>query len=435
VVGAGFGGLAVASELAGAAVSVTLVDRHHFNTFQPLLYQVATAGLNPGDIAYPVRAYVRHHPATDFRRGTVCGVDLDARVVCFEDGGTLGYDYLVLAAGASTNHFGVPGAVEHTRAIYTMEDALAVRGQIFDQLERAAAAALGTGGRGTGRSGTGGSGTGGSGTGGSELAGAVAAGLSVVVVGGGPTGIEMSGTLAELLAMELGTAYPDLARSEARVVLVEMGDRLLGAFHPRLGSYAARVLARLGVEVRLSETVSSIDPDKVTLESGEVIPCGLIVWAAGVGAGALASALPLERTRDGRIAVGSDLRVTGRTNVFAIGDMAGALGSDGALLPQLAQPAIQEGRHTGRQIRRLIEGLPTEDFRYHDKGIMATIGRRAAVAQLPGGIRLRGTTAWLAWLALHLVTLVGFRNRVSVLLNWAWRYLSWHRGTRVIVGG
>ncbi len=424
VVGAGFGGLAVASELAGAAVSVTLVDQHHFNTFQPLLYQVATAGLNPGDIAYPVRAYVKHHPATDFRLGTVCGVDLAKRRICFEDGGTLDYDYLVLAAGAATNHFGVPGAVEHTRAIYTMEDALAVRDQIFDQLERAAAIALGS---------TPGSDS--AGSRGSERDGAVTAELSVVVVGGGPTGIEMSGTLAELLALELGTAYPDLARSDARVVLVEMGDRLLGTFHPRLGHYAARVLARLGVEVRLSETVSSIDPDKVTLESGEVIPCGLVLWAAGVGAGALASALPLERTRGGRIAVGSDLRATGQANVFAIGDMAGALASDGALLPQLAQPAIQEGRHAGRQIRRLIEDLPTEDFRYHDKGTMATIGRRAAVAQLPGKIHLRGTTAWLAWLALHLVTLVGFRNRVSVLLNWSWRYLSWHRGTRVIVGG
>lgn len=413
VVGAGFGGLAVASELAGAAVSVTLVDRHHFNTFQPLLYQVATAGLNPGDIAYPVRAYVRHHPVTDFRRGTVSGVDFEARTIHFEDGGILEYDYLVLAAGAGINHFGVPGAVEHTRAIYTMEDALAVRGQIFDQLERAAAGAL----RGLGAEGS-----------------RTEGGLSIVIVGGGPTGIEMSGTLAELLGMELGTAYPTLDPSQARVLLIEMGDRLLGAFNPRLGRYAARVLTRLGVEIRLSETVASIEPDKVTLASGEVLPCGLVVWAAGVGASALALALELERTRDGRIVVGPDLRVRGTTNVFAIGDMAGATGPDGTLLPQLAQPAIQAGRHAGRQIRRLIEGLPTHDFRYHDKGTMATIGRRAAVAQLPGGIRLRGTPAWLAWLALHLFTLVGFRNRLSVLMNWAWRYLSWRRGTRVIVG-
>ncbi len=404
----------MASELARAAVSVTLVDKHHFNTFQPLLYQVATAGLNPGDIAYPVRAYVRHHPATDFRRGMVCGVDFDARLVRFEDGGTLGYDYLVLAAGAATNHFGIPGAVEHSRAIYTMEDALAVRAQIFDQLEQAAAAALAGG----------------------DPAGDAnpARGLTVVVVGGGPTGIEMSGTLAELFSMELGTAYPDLAPRQARVVLVEQGDRLLGAFHPRLGSYASKVLRRLGVEVRLSEAVASIDPDKVTLASGEAISCGLVVWAAGVGSGTLASTLPLEQVRGGRIAVGADLRVAGQANVFAIGDMAGVAGHDGSLLPQLAQPAIQQGRHSGIQIRRLVEGMPTEDFRYHDKGTMATIGRRAAVAQLPGRIRLRGTPAWLAWLALHLVTLVGFRNRVSVLLNWAWRYMSWSRGTRVIVG-
>lgn len=406
VVGAGFGGLAVATELAGAAVSVTLVDRHHFNTFQPLLYQVATAGLNPGDIAYPVRAYVKAHPATDFRRGTVRDVDFAARQVRFEDGGTLAYDYLVLAAGAATNHFGVPGAVEHSRAIYTMEDALAVRGRIFDQLERAAAGC-----------------------------GPVASSLTVVVVGGGATGIEMSGTLAELLSMELGGAYPDLSPDEARVVLVEQSDRLLGGFHPKLGRYAERVLRRLGVEIRLSEAVASIDPGKVTLASGEVFECGLVVWAAGVGAGPLAQALAVEKTKGGRLAVGADLRVAGQASVFAIGDMAGALAQPGgALLPQLAQPAIQGGRHAGRQIARLIEGQPTEPFHYKDKGIMATIGRRAAVAQLPGGIRLRGTPAWLAWLGLHLVTLLGFRNRVSVLLNWAWRYMFWRRGTRVIVG-
>ncbi len=430
VVGAGFAGLAVASELAGAAVSVTLVDRHHFNTFQPLLYQVATAGLNPGDIAYPVRSYVKAYPATDFRRGVVSGVDLGARVVCFEDGGTLGYDYLVLAAGATTNHFGVPGAVEHSRAIYTMEDALAVRSQIFNLLEAAAARTLD------------GSASGGSASGGS------AAGLTVVVVGGGPTGIEMSGTLAELLAMELGTAYPDLSPDEAQVMLVEQSDRLLAAFHPKLGRYAERVLRRLGVEVRLSQAVTSIEEGKVTLSSGEVIGCGLVVWAAGVGAGPLAASLDVTKAHGGRLAVGPDLRLVGQDSAFAIGDMAGALAepggsgrsaagsgrSGGALLPQLAQPAIQEGRHAGRQIRRLMEGLDTVPFAYHDKGTMATIGRRAAVAQLPGGIRLSGTAAWLAWLGLHLVTLVGFRNRASVLLNWAWRYASWHRGTRVIVG-
>lgn len=435
IVGAGFAGLAVASELAGAAVSVTLVDRHHFNTFQPLLYQVATAGLNPGDIAYPVRAYVKHHPATDFRRGLVSGVDFAARLVRFEDGGTLPYDFLVLAAGAATNHFGVPGAVENSRAIYTMEDALAVRSQIFDQLEGAAAGAGLRSSPAVERDSLA--------VGGTRPGGVPAGGLTIVIVGGGPTGIEMSGTLAELLSMELGSAYPDLSRQEARVVLVEMSDRLLGAFHPKLGRYAEGVLARLGVEVRLSQAVASIEEDKVTMASGEVIPCGLVVWAAGVGAGPLAAGLSVDKAKGGRLAVGPDLRLPGHASVFAIGDVAGVLaepggtllaGAGGALLPQLAQPAIQEGRHAARQIRRLIEGLPTEPFAYRDKGIMATIGRRAAVAQLPGGIRLRGTPAWLAWLALHLVTLVGFRNRVSVLLNWAWRYMSWQRGTRVIVG-
>lgn len=415
VVGAGFGGLAVAGELAGAPVDVVIVDRHHFNTFQPLLYQVATAGLNPGDIAYPVRSYVRRHPATDFRHGTVSGVDFTAKLVCFDDGGTLAYDYLVLAAGAANNHFGVPGAAEHTMATYTMEDVLAVRGRIFDQLERAAAC---------GPSG-----------GGPDDGGPDDGGLNVVIVGGGPTGIELAGTLAELYSMELCTAYPDLDPASARVVLVEQGERLLAAFNARLGRYAERVLHRLGVDVLLSRAVSSVEPGKVTLASGEVIECGMVVWAAGVGAGELAARLGLDSTQGGRIAVGSDLRVPGHPCVFAIGDMAAAAGRDGRPLAQLAQPAIQQGRHAARQIRLLVEGSPTEPFSYHDKGTMATIGRRAAVAQLPGGIRLRGTLAWLAWLALHLVTLIGFRNRVSVLLNWGWRYLSWRRGPRVIVGG
>ncbi len=406
IVGAGFAGLAAAGALSGAPVTTTIVDRHNYNTFQPLLYQVATAGLNPGDIAYPVRTYVRHHDKVRFREGIVTGVDWAAREVRCADGGVLPYDYLVLATGATTNYFGVEGASEHALAIYTLDDALHVRDRIFGQLERASAL------------------------------GAAEGALTVVVVGGGPTGVEMAGTLAELRAVALATSYRDVDPAMSKVVLVEQQDRLLGAFDERLSEYTHDELERRGVDVRLGTAVAKVADDHVVLGDGEHLRCGLVIWAAGVGPGELASTLDLDKTRGGRIAVDGDLRVHGTGAVFVAGDVAGStsVGSD-QLLPQLAQPAIQTGAHAGRQIARLVAGQSTQPFAYKDKGTMATIGRRSAVAELPGGIRLRGTAAWLAWLALHLVTLIGFRNRLSVLVNWAWRYVAWRRGPKVIVGG
>jgi NADH dehydrogenase len=405
VIGAGFSGLATCEALAKTDVDVVLVDRHNYNTFQPLLYQVATAGLDPGDIAYPVRAYGRTHPRFRFRQDVVTAVDLAARSISFAEGPPLTYDYLVLAAGAGTTYFGVTGAEAHARAIYTMEDAIAVRNVVTSSLERAAAHG--------------------------EREGE----LTVVIVGGGPTGVEMAGTLAELRQMQFATQYRELDPALSQILVVELQDRLLGAFHPKLGAYAARALRARGVEIRLSESVKEVRSDRVILGSGEEVPCGLTIWAAGVGPCALTEVLDLPKLR-GRIEVGSDLRVAGRDDVFVIGDMAAARAGDGeALLPQLAPAAIQEGRHVGRQIGRLLDGQPPLAFSYRDKGIMATIGRKAAVAQLPHGVRLRGTPAWLAWLGLHVVLLLGARNRASVLLNWAWRYLSWHNGSRVIAGG
>jgi NADH dehydrogenase len=405
VIGAGFGGLAACEALAGADLDIVLVDRHNYNTFQPLLYQVATAGLNPGDIAYPVRAYTGPHPHVRFRQDEVTNVDFSARTVLFKEGPELGYDFLVLAAGAGTTFFGVSGAAEHAKAIYTMEDAIAVRDMALASVERASGHGAGEG------------------------------DLTVVVVGGGPTGVEMAGAFADLRQMELSTQYRELDSSLSRLVLVEQQDRLLGAFHPKLSAYARRVLERRGVEVRCRESVKEVRPDQVVLGSGEVVACKLVIWAAGVGPCGLTEALSLPKAR-GRVEVGDDLRVKGFPDVFAIGDMAAARqGGEERALPQLAQPAIQEGRLVGEQIRRLLAGEATAPFRYKDKGIMATIGRRAAVAQLPGGLRLRGTPAWLAWLGLHIVLLTGVRNRTSVLLNWAWRYLSWRKGPRVIAGG
>ena len=405
VIGAGFAGLAVCEALAKVEVDIVVVDRHTYNTFQPLLYQVATAGLNPGDIAYPVRSYTRLHPHMRFRQDEVAAIDFASCAVSFREGPPLSYDFLVLAAGAGTTYFGVAGAKEHAKAIYTMEDAIAVRDMALASVERASSH------------------------------GADEGDLTVVVVGGGPTGVEMAGALADLRQMEFRTRYGEVDSSLSRIVLVEQQDRLLGAFHPKLSAYARRVLERRGVEVRSAESVKEVRSDQVVLGSGEVISCRLVIWAAGVGPCSLTEALDLPTVR-GRIEVGDDLRVKGLADVFAIGDMA-AVGSDGEgrPLPQLAQPAIQEGRLVGEQIRRLLAGQETVPFRYRDKGIMATIGRRAAVAELKGGVRLRGTLAWLAWLGLHIVFLVGVRNRTSVLLNWAWRYVSWGRGPKVIAGG
>lgn len=415
VLGAGFAGLAACEALfvtkgpdaaAAAGLEVVLVDRHTYNTFQPLLYQVATAGLNPGDIAYPVRSYLQRHHAMSFRHGTVAGVDFERRTVEFEEEGapSIGYDYLVVATGATTNFFGVDGAEDHSRAIYTMEDATRVRDDLSASLEDAATYGVRPG------------------------------ALTVVIIGGGATGVEMAGTLAELRGMDLHRSYPGIDPSEARIVLVEMQDRLLTSFGTRESEYALGALASRGVEVRLRTEVKAVGADHVVLGDGEVLACGMVIWSAGVSAGPLASRLGVPQGRGGRIVVGSDLRLEAHPEVFVAGDVAApCLGGDD-LVPQLAQPAIQEGRHVGRQILRLEAGLATEPFSYRDKGIMATIGRRAAVAEFPNGLKLRGTLAWLAWLGLHVMFLVGFRNRFAVLLNWAWRYLWWRRGPRVIPG-
>lgn len=366
VIGAGFGGMRVCEALSDAEVDIVIVDRHNYSTFQPLLYQVATAGLNPGDIAYPVRSYARTHPNLRFRQDVVTAVDFAAQIVSFAEGPQLPYDYLVLAAGAGTTFFGISGAEQHAKAIYTMDDAMAVRDTVLSGVERASAH------------------------------GAKEGDLTVVIVGGGPTGVEMAGALAELRQMEFATHYTDLDTSLSRIVLIEMQDRLLGAFHPKLSTYAASVLGHRGVEVRCGEGVKEVFADRAVLASGEVVRCGLVIWAAGVGPCPLTAALDLAKVR-GRIVVGDDLRVLGHANVFAIGDMAAA-GEGAAMLPQLAQPAIQEGRHAGEQIRRLMAGEATTAFCYRDKGIMATIGRRAAVAELPAGIRLRARPpGWRGW--------------------------------------
>jgi NADH dehydrogenase len=405
VIGAGFGGLEVARHLDGRPVHVTLVDQRNFHTFQPLLYQVATAGLNAADVAHPVRGLFHQQGNVRFRQGQVGGVDWDARTVLLDGQPPLRFDHLVVAAGASVTWFGTPGAAEHAFPLYTLEDATQLRNHVIERFEAADADPR-------------------------ELD---RGGLTFVVVGGGPTGVEMAGALTELFAMVFRKDYPRLEVHRARVVLVEMQDHVLAPFTAPSQRHALDTLRSRGVEVRLGAKVAAVGADSVTFADGEVLPCQTLVWAAGVQASPLAAALGLAQDRGGRIVVDADLQVAGHSGVWAIGDIAAARDGADGLLPQLAPVAMQSGRHVARQIGRLLDGKGTERFRYRDKGTMATIGRRAAVAELPGGIRLRGGPAWLAWLGLHLVFLVGKRNRLSVLLNWAWNYLTWDRGPRLIL--
>ena len=397
VVGAGFAGLAAVAELHRAGARVMLVDRNIYSTFQPLLYQVATGGLNPGDVAFPLStlAYKR---AARFRPGQLAGIDPAARTVTLTDGTVLDYDYLVLGTGVSAAHYGVTGAAEHTFGLYTRRDAVALRDHIMARLERLDI-------EGPGKT------------------------VNFTVVGGGATGVELAGALAELRALD--TAFPGVDRADVRIRLVEMAPALLAPFHPKLQAYALEELRRRDVDVHLDTKIKEITEDRVILESGGELPSDVTVWAAGVSAPAEVTAWGLPQGRGGRVQTGPDLRVSGQDRIFATGDIALI---EGQPLPQLAQPAIQAGRHAGKQIARLMTGRPTEPFHYHDKGIMATIGRRSAVVELARGMRLRGTLAWLAWLALHLVYLLGGRNRLSALLNLSYRYLIWGHGGGVIVG-
>ncbi len=404
IIGAGFGGLAAARQLAGEPVEVTLVDRHNFHTFQPLLYQVATAGLNTADVALPVRGMFQDQPNVGFRHGVVTALDWDRRIVALDDGAELAFDHLVVAAGAVTATFGIPGAAEHGFPLYTLDDAVRLRNHVLGRFEAA-----------------------------DVDASVVADGaLTFVVVGGGPTGVEVAGALTELFDHVLTKDYSRLDVGRSRVVLVEMAASLLTSFRPASQRHARESLEDLGVEIRLDTAVTEVTRRAVTLAGGQTIATHTLVWAAGIQANPLAALLGLPTSRSGRLAVGPDLSLPGRPGAYAIGDIAEITDPRHGGLPQLAPVALQSGRHAARQIIRRRAGLAPTPFRYRDKGTMATIGRRVAVAELPGGISLKGTVAWLAWLGLHIVFLVGFRNRMSVLLNWAWNYLTYDRGPRVI---
>jgi NADH dehydrogenase len=400
VVGGGFGGLAAARELLDRGVEVLMIDRHNFHTFQPLLYQVATAGLDPENVAAALRGIFRRKPGFDFRCGDVSAVDLEGQRVVLVDR-SIGYDWLVLAPGSESASFGVPGVDEHAFSLKTLADSVRLRSHILRRFEDVAA----------------------------DPSLADDGALTFVVVGGGPTGVELSGALVELIEHVLARDFPNLDVRQARVVLLEAAAHLLGGFSPPTRRLALDGLRARGVDVRLNTAVDSVEPGAVHLAGGTTVPASTVIWVAGVRPPALASQLGssgVATDATGRVAVEPDLRIPGHDHAFVIGDLA-------AGWPQLAPVAMQQGRHVARQISRLERGRTTRSFRYRDKGTMATIGRGAAVAELPLGIHLSGFVAWVLWLVLHLITLVGFRNRAVVMLNWAWNYVTYDRGARLIV--
>ncbi len=410
IVGAGFGGLAAARALAKAPVEVTVVDQRNHHTFQPLLYQVATAGLDVDDICYTTRGIFHRQENARALQARVTGVDFDARLVQTEEGEPLSYDHLILAMGAVTADFGVPGVADYAYGLKAGAEAMQIRSHVLRSFERAERL---------------------------NEAAARDAATTIVIVGGGPTGVEMAGGFAELIDRPLRRDFPLLDVGRAKVVLVEGQDRLLGTFAPKLGENARRRLMNMGVDVRLSTQVAEVTNSEVRFADGSAIAAETVVWAAGIRANPLAEALGLKTTRGGRIEVDEHLRVMGNgldgsSNVYAIGDVAGSPGPDGELVPQVAPGAVQGGEYVAGLIKA-AEGPTPEPFSYRDKGSMATIGRNAAVVELPVGPKITGFPGWVAWLALHLVMLIGFRNRANVLVNWAWNYLTYDRGSRLII--
>ncbi len=406
VVGAGFGGLATVQSLAHADVDVTLVDRRNYHLFQPLLYQVASALLDPSDIAHPVRAILRRIPNCDFRLAEVTGVDLAGRVVR-TTAGDLAYDHLVLATGSTNNYFGIESVAERAYGLKDLGEALALRARVLEVFEQAAR---------------------------TEDPEARRALLTFAVVGAGPTGVEYAGALSELVHHVLSRDFPSIDASGVDIVLIEATAAVLGAFPSGLGRRAEAALRRKGIRILLSRQVAGVAEGEVLLAGSGRLAAATMVWTAGVEAERPAELDGVPRVVQSRIPVTRDtLAVPGHPEVHAIGDVAACPDGRGQPLPMLAPVAIQQGRHVARVIVALTRGDPAPPaFRYRDKGTMATVGRNVAVAQI-GPLRLSGLVGWLAWLLVHLMSLVSFRSRFLVLAGWAWNYVFYDRPVRLIV--
>ena len=409
IVGAGFGGLSAAHALGSADADVTVIDRRNYHLFQPLLYQVATAGLSPAQIASPIRAILRRAANVRVVLGKVAGVDTERRVVRLDahsGNSEVPYDQLVLATGSRHAYFGHDEWEKVAPGLKKIDDATSLRRRILTAFESAEA---------------------------SDSPEARQRFLTFVVIGAGPTGVEMAGSIAELAHVALRHDFRTIDPRDARIVLVEAGPRVLAAFPPALSAAAHRALERLHVEVRLGAPVTNCDEGGVTIGTDHV-PAATIVWAAGVAASAAGHWLGVEKDRIGRVPVGPDLTVPGHPEIFVIGDTASVAGGDGKPLPGLAPVAKQQGAYVARVLRARLAGSPAPPpFRYRDFGTMATIGRRSAVADF-GWLRLDGTLAWLMWGLVHVSFLIGFRNRAIVMLDWIWSYLTFQSGARLITG-
>jgi NADH:ubiquinone reductase (H+-translocating) len=404
VIGAGFGGLSAANALAGAPFDVTLIDRHNYHLFQPLLYQVATAGLSPAEIASPIRSILRDVRNVSVVLARVDGVDLEAREVLAE-GRRIAFDRLIVATGAEHAYFGHDDWAHYAPGLKTIDDATYLRRRILLAFEKA--------------------------EGESDPAERRAL-LNFVIVGGGPTGVEMAGAIAELAKRALALDFRSIDPRQARIILVEAAARLLTPFDPTLSEAARRALEQLGVEVRLGAAVIDCDAGGVTLQ-GERIAARTLIWAAGVMASPAGQWLGAQTDRAGRVLVAADLSVPGLSDIFVIGDVACAIGADGKPLAGVAPVAKQQGQYVAQLLKARAAGKTLPPFRYRDFGALATIGRKRAVAEI-GDLKLRGLIAWLIWSFAHIFYLIGFRNRLFVAMSWAWSYVTFQRGARLITG-
>jgi len=404
VVGGGFGGLQAALGLAKADVNVTILDRKNHHTFQPLLYQVALAALSPADIAAPIRSVMRSKKNVEVLIGNVVGFDLERRRVRLEEGDEVPYDYLVIAAGATHSYFGRDDWAQLAPGLKTLEDATEIRRRVllaFELAER------------------------------ETLLDRQHCPLNFVIVGAGPTGVELAGAIAEISRHVLTQDFTAIDPRRARIILLEGGPRVLPTYTEDLSASAQRQLEQLGVEVRTNTMVTNIEPGLVWV-GDEKLESVVTLWAAGVRASSLGEAVGGKIDRSGRVVVNDRLNIEGHPEIFAIGDVA-HFEQNGAPVPGVAPVAIQMGQYVAKEIRRRVQNKPSRPFSYWDKGSMATIGRTKGIAQI-GKIHLSGVIAWAAWLFIHLIYLIGYRNRFSVLLNWGWQYLSWQSGARLITG-
>jgi NADH dehydrogenase len=413
IVGGGFGGITAARSLRGVPCELTLVDRQNHHLFQPLLYQVAMAGLSPSEIAAPIRSILRKQKNTTVLLDEVTGFDLEQKKVLLEHGQALDYDYLIIAAGARTHYFGHNDWAHYAPGLKSIDDAVEIRRRVllaFEAAEREPSP---------------------------EKRGKL---LSFIVIGGGPTGVELAGAIAELSRHVLARDFRRAKPSEARVLLVEGGPRVLPSFDPSLSEKSVMQLSELGVHVRTGTVVQGIGPEGVVLKSGEVLAASTVLWAAGVSCSPLIAQLGTEVDRMGRARVETDCSIPWHPEVFVIGDAAHFVGEDGNPLPGVSPTAMQMGRYVAALIKHEVEqnvpvaSIKREQFRYVDKGSMATIGRSRAIAQVKK-LKLSGFLAWLAWLVVHVWYLIGFRNRFLVIFDWGWSYFTYRRGARLVTGG